>query len=114
MTNDIAPEAAIAGLEKDLHVFCEKPPPRLARHRRVIACEKKHPLKLKYGFNHRYHDSVREALKIIKTGELGPLISLRGVYGKSAIVGFDSDWRTKSGSWRAEVFYWTRVSIWWT
>jgi predicted dehydrogenase len=97
MTNDIAPEVTIAGLEKGLHVFCEKPPGRdLNDIARVIACEKKHPnLKLKYGFNHRYHDSVRDALKIIKNQELGSLISMRGVYGKSKMISFDSDWRTK-------------------
>lgn len=97
MTNDIAAEVTIAGLEKGLHVFCEKPPGRdLNDIARVIACEKKHPgLKLKYGFNHRYHDSVREALRIIKANELGPLINMRGVYGKSKIISFDSDWRTK-------------------
>ncbi len=97
MTNDVAAEVTIAGLEKGLHVFCEKPPGRdLNDIAKVIACEKKHPdLKLKYGFNHRYHDSVREALRIIKTNELGSVINMRGVYGKSKIISFDSDWRTK-------------------
>src|SRR5690348_6685433 len=28
MTNDVAPEATIAGLKRGLHVFCEKPPGR--------------------------------------------------------------------------------------
>jgi predicted dehydrogenase len=37
---------------------------------------------------------VREALRLIKAGELGSVISMRGVYGKSAIISFDSDWRT--------------------
>jgi predicted dehydrogenase len=97
MTNDISPEVTIAGLEKGLHVFCEKPPGRdLNDIARVIACEKKHPnLRLKYGFNHRYHDSVRDALKIIKNQELGTLINMRGIYGKSKIISFDSDWRTQ-------------------
>lgn len=97
MTNDVAAEVTIAGLEKGLHVFCEKPPGRdLSDITSVIACEKKHQnLKLKYGFNHRYHDSVRDALRIIKNQELGSLINMRGVYGKSAIISFDSDWRTK-------------------
>jgi len=48
-----------------------------------------------YGFNHRYHDSVRNAFDIIKSGELGKIINLRGVYGKSKIISFQSDWRTK-------------------
>src|SRR3972149_3079089 len=97
MTNDIAPEVTIAGLEKGLHVFCEKPPGRdLDDITRVIQCERRHPgLKLKYGFNHRYHDSVRDALRIIKSGELGPIISMRGVYGKSKMLSFQSDWRTQ-------------------
>ena len=97
LTNDSAPDATIAGLERGLNVFCEKPPGRdLADIARVIVCEKQHPgLKLKYGFNHRYHDSVRDALRIILTKELGEVINLRGVYGKSKIISFNSDWRTK-------------------
>ncbi|MBM3566347.1 MAG: Gfo/Idh/MocA family oxidoreductase, partial [Alphaproteobacteria bacterium] len=63
---------------------------------RVIECEKRHPgLKLKYGFNHRYHDSVRDALSIVRDGQLGQVVNLRGVYGKSKFVSFGahSDWR---------------------
>lgn len=97
LTNDIAAEVTIAGLELGLHVFCEKPPGRdIADIEKVIRCERRHPtLKLKYGFNHRYHDSVRDALKIVRSGEIGHPIDLRGVYGKSKIISFNSDWRTK-------------------
>lgn len=97
MTNDIAPEVTIAALERGLHVFCEKPPGRdLSDIVRVIRCERRHPgVKLKYGFNHRYHDSVREALRLIASKELGSVINLRGVYGKSRILTFESDWRTR-------------------
>lgn len=97
LPNYLAPEATIAGIERGLHVFCEKPPGRdLADIARVMACEREHPKqKLMYGFNHRYHDSVRDALGIIHSGELGDLIDIRGVYGKSKIIRFDSDWRTQ-------------------
>ena len=97
LTNDIAPEVTIAGLERGMHVFCEKPPGRdLSDIVRVLDAEAMHPgLKLKYGFNHRYHDSVREALRIVRSGELGRVINIKGTYGKSKIVNFDSDWRTK-------------------
>jgi predicted dehydrogenase len=97
MTNDIAPEVTIAALERGLHVFCEKPPARtVAEVRQVIEHERRHPeLKLMYGFNHRYHDSVRDALKIVRSGELGRLINLRGVYGKSRLATFNqTNWRT--------------------
>ena len=97
LSNDMAAEVTIAGLQAGLHVFCEKPPGRnMEEISQVIACETQHPgLKLKYGFNHRYHDSVRDALEIVKSGDLGKIINLRGVYGKSKIITFDQDdWRT--------------------
>jgi predicted dehydrogenase len=99
LTNDIAAEVTCAGLERGLHVFCEKPPGRdLADIATVIACERGHSgLKLKYGFNHRYHDSVREALALVASGELGRVLNMRGVYGKSKFISFgaQSDWRTE-------------------
>jgi predicted dehydrogenase len=98
MTNDIAPEVTIAALERGLHVFCEKPPGRnVADIANVIKCEKNHPsLKLMYGFNHRYHESVVEALRIVRSGEMGKVISMRGVYGKSKLITFNQpDWRVK-------------------
>ena len=97
LPNNIAAEVTIAGLEKGLHVFCEKPPGKDVEDIiNVIATEQKHPaLKLKYGFNHRYHDSIREALKIIQSGELGEVINLRGVYGKSRVIPFSGGWRSK-------------------
>ena len=97
LTNDVAPEVTIAGLERELHVFCEKPPGRdLNDIARVIACERRYPgLKLKYGFNHRYHDSVREAMRVIRGQEIGRVVNLSGVYGKSKMISFDSDWRTQ-------------------
>jgi predicted dehydrogenase len=98
LTNDMAAEVTIAGLEADLHVFCEKPPGRSVEDIvKVIACERRHPhLKLMYGFNHRYHDSVRDALSILCSGELGRVINMRAMYGKAKLVTFNQpDWRTK-------------------
>lgn len=98
LTNDIAAEVTIAGLKKGLHVFCEKPPGRnVGDIFKVINTEKKFDgLKLMYGFNHRYHDSVKDALNLIQSGELGKIINMRGVYGKSQLITFNQpDWRTK-------------------
>lgn len=88
LPNDVAPDATIRGLEAGMHVFCEKPPGRTVGDiLRVREVEQEHPeLKLKYGFNHRYHDSVREALRLARSGELGDLVNMRGVYGKSAMI----------------------------
>jgi len=97
LPNYLAAEVTIAGLEKGLHVFCEKPPGRtVADIKNVIKVEKKYPnLKLKYGFNHRYHDSVKEAQRIIQSKALGDIVNMRGVYGKSKIITFSGGWRSR-------------------
>ena len=97
LTNNIAAEITIAGLRKGLHVFCEKPPGMCVEDiERVILAEKQNPdLKLKYGFNHRYHESIKKALNLIQNGSLGQIINLRGVYGKSKIIPFSGGWRSK-------------------
>jgi predicted dehydrogenase len=98
LTNEIAAEVTIAGLESGLHVFCEKPPGRNVEDiLRVIKHEKQHSsLKLMYGFNHRYHESVQDALQLLQSNELGRVINMRGVYGKAKLITFNQpDWRTK-------------------
>lgn len=98
LPNDVAPAATIAGLEAGAHVFCEKPPGRtVADIRAVREVEARHPRqKLKYGFNHRYHHSVLEALKLAQSGDLGRVINMRGVYGKSAF----NPWPREKNGWR--------------
>jgi predicted dehydrogenase len=98
MTNDIAAEVVVAAMERGLHVLCEKPPGRnMADIERVVAAERLHPdVRLMYGFNHRYHESVQDALRIVRSGELGRIINMRGVYGKSKLITFNQpDWRAK-------------------
>jgi len=96
LPNYLAPEVTIAGLEKGFHVFCEKPPGRNIKDiEGVLAVNKYRPrYLLKYGFNHRYHDSVKEALRFVRSGELGEIINLRGFYGKSKMVPFEGNWRS--------------------
>jgi predicted dehydrogenase len=97
LTNNIAAEITVEGLKRGFHVFCEKPPGMSVKDiQKVIEVEKEYPhLKLKYGFNHRYHESIKKALQIIQSGELGQVINLRGVYGKSRVIPFSGGWRSK-------------------
>lgn len=97
LTNDVAAEVTRKGLERGFHVFCEKPPGRTVEEvLEVREVENTHPnLVLKYGFNHRYHDSIQDALNIVRSGELGRVLNIKGNYGKSAIINFESDWRTR-------------------
>jgi 1,5-anhydro-D-fructose reductase (1,5-anhydro-D-mannitol-forming) len=61
---------------------------------RIIEAEKRNPgLKLKLGFNHRYHYAVMEAKSIIESRRFGEVLWLRGVYGKCGGIQFENSWR---------------------
>ena len=97
LPNYLAPKVTIYFLEKNINVFCEKPPGRNVQDvKDVLKVYKKNiKLKLKYGFNHRYHKSVALTKKIIVGKKLGNLINIRCVYGKSKILNFSSsNWRS--------------------
>ena len=98
LTNDIQPEVTIKALKLGFHVFCEKPPGRYVQDiKDVIKIEKINPnVKLMYGFNHRYHDSVIDAHQLIKSKKLGEILNIKGDYGKSNLITFNQPvWRTK-------------------
>lgn len=93
--NRFTPGAVTAALDAGKHVFCEKPPGRTLRDiEDIIAAERRNPgLKLKFGFNHRYHGGIQEAKRIVESGRLGRILWLRGIYGKSGGAGFEQEWR---------------------
>jgi len=94
--NKFTPEIVISALNSKKHVFCEKPPGRdLTDIENIIKAEQENKgMKLKFGFNHRYHDSVIEAKSIIKSGRFGKILWMRGVYGKSGGLNFEKQWRS--------------------
>jgi len=91
------PGIVVAALERGIHVFCEKPPGRnLDDVIMMREAEAAHPnIKLKFGFNHRYHEAVREAKSIVDSGRLGRIMWIRGIYGKAGGSFYDEDWRSK-------------------
>ena len=95
--NNSLAEFTIKSLNKGIHVFCEKPPARsvqeLLEVKQVYEKNKNKGIKLKYGFNHRYHYSVIKANEIISEGKLGKLLWLRGVYGKAGSIDYHKNWR---------------------
>lgn len=94
--NATTTDVVIAALEAGCHVFSEKPTGRdLPDVHRIREAEARHSgQKLKFGFNHRYHGAVRQALALVRTGTLGRLLWVRGVYGKSGGDGFEESWRS--------------------
>lgn len=94
--NKFAPDIVVAALDHGKHVLCEKPPGRtLGDVRAMIAAERRNPgTRLKFGFNHRYHGAVTEALALANSGRFGKVLWMRGIYGKSGDAGFENSWRS--------------------
>jgi len=84
-------------LDSGKHVFCEKPPGiNSSQVLEMMEAEKRNPgLKLMFGFNHRQHESMIHAKKIIEAGEFGNILWIRGRYGKSVPPGFGNNWRSR-------------------
>lgn len=93
--NRFIPDVACAALEAGKHVFCEKPPGRnMGDVERIMQTEQRYPEQiLKVGFNHRYHYGIIEAKKLIENGTYGPILWMRGTYGKGQGSGNPNEWR---------------------
>ena len=50
-------------------------------------------MRVRVGFNHRYHPALQKAREIVDSGALGPLMFVRGRYGHGGRVGYDREWR---------------------
>ncbi len=93
--NAAIPEIVCYALEKGIAVFSEKPPGRNLEDALKMkeAYERAEDPVLKFGFNHRYHNSVMEARALIDSKILGEVICARGVYGKAGSPNFETEWR---------------------
>ncbi len=92
--NAVIPDVVCYSLEKGCHVFSEKPPGRNLNDtlRMKDSFLKTENQILKFGFNHRYHNSIIEAKSLIESGFLGEVVAARGVYGKAGNLVKD-EWR---------------------
>ena len=91
----VTTDLVVTALEAGKHVFAEKPPGRcVADIERMRDVEARFPhLRVKFGFNHREHESVRLSQSLIASGELGRLMWMRGIYGKAGGPGYEREWR---------------------
>lgn len=93
--NAVIPDIVCYALTRKMHVFSEKPPGRNLQDtmRMKKASEANPESVLKFGFNHRYHNSIIEAKALIESGLIGEVVCARGVYGKAGNPTFVNEWR---------------------
>lgn len=92
--NMIIPDIVCYALQKGIAVFSEKPPGRtLEDALKMEQIQKETGTILKFGFNHRVHNSIIEAKALIDSKLLGDIVCIRGVYGKAGNSHFQDEWR---------------------
>ncbi len=93
-TNQHLAPIALAAIEAGKHVLVEKPAARnSAELLPLIAAADTRQVTVQVGFNHRYHPAFLKAREIVDSGELGPLMFIRGRYGHGGRLGYDREWR---------------------
>jgi predicted dehydrogenase len=91
--NALAPMTA-AALDAGKHVLVEKPAGRSVEEiDPLIAAARSKKLRVRVGFNHRYHPALQKAREVVDSGVLGPLMFLRARYGHGGRIGYDREWR---------------------
>jgi predicted dehydrogenase len=92
--HDSLAEITAAALAAGRHVLVEKPAARRAADiEPLISIAAARGLKVRVGFNHRYHRSFRKARALVDEGALGELMFLRARYGHGGRIGYDREWR---------------------
>jgi predicted dehydrogenase len=92
--HDSLAEITLAAVEAGKHVLVEKPAARNpAEIMPLIAASDKKAIKVRVGFNHRYHRALQKAKALVNSGALGELMYIRARYGHGGRVGYDREWR---------------------
>lgn len=93
LNSTLAP-ISLAAIKAGKHVLVEKPGAiSVAQTDELIAAAKAHNVRVRVGFNHRYHPAFQRAREIFSAGELGPLMFIRARYGHGGRIGYDREWR---------------------
>ena len=93
LNGSLAP-IALAAAQAGKHVLVEKPGAlNAAELRQVQAAAACSGVRVRLGYNHRFHPSLQKARELIDAGALGPLMFLRGRYGHGGRKGYDREWR---------------------
>ena len=92
--NSALAEVSAAAIRAGKHVIVEKPAGISVKQiDELIALEKKHNVRVRVGFNHRYHPSFIKAREIFESGIMGDMMFIRGRYGHGGRIGYDKEWR---------------------
>ncbi len=93
LNSTLAP-LALEAIRAGKHVLVEKPGAiSVAEVDELLDAAKAAGVRVRVGFNHRFHPALQKARQIYESGVLGPPMFIRGRYGHGGRVGYDREWR---------------------
>jgi len=93
-TNNNLAQITLDAVNAGKHVLVEKPGAiKYKEFDPIIAASLKNDVKVKVGYNLRYHPAIQKAIRIARSGELGELMFVRGRYGHGGRLGYEKEWR---------------------
>jgi predicted dehydrogenase len=85
-----------AAITTGKHVLVEKPAARNAGELLDLPqLAVQHNVRVRVGFNHRYHRAFQQARRLVDSGILGPLMFVRARYGHGGRTGYETEWRAQ-------------------
>jgi predicted dehydrogenase len=85
---------ALAAVRAGKHVLVEKPGAlNAAQLRTVAAAAESAGVRVRLGYNHRFHPALQKTRELAESGVLGPMMFLRARYGHGGRKGYDREWR---------------------
>jgi predicted dehydrogenase len=94
--HDLQAEILRGAIRAGKHVLVEKPAARHADELQGLPqLAASHNVRVRVGFNHRYHRAFQQARGIVDSGALGPLMFVRARYGHGGRPGYEREWRAQ-------------------
>jgi len=87
-------EVSHAAIDAGKHVLVEKPAGiSLEQVSEIADVAAARNVRVRIGFNHRFHPALRKARELVDNGAIGPLMFVRARYGHGGRLGYDREWR---------------------
>ncbi len=85
---------ALAAVQAGKHVLVEKPAARTSAELEMVqAAAAKSGVRVRVGYNHRFHPALQKARELVDAGACGELMFIRGRYGHGGRTGYEREWR---------------------
>ena len=85
---------ALSAVQAGKHVLVEKPAAKTsAELEKIYAAATSAGVRVRVGYNHRFHPALQKARELVDAGACGELMMIRGRYGHGGRSGYDREWR---------------------